>query len=209
MVLWDVFHVNESKTPIWKYIQPTPSFSGKRYPFLRHAVSREGIQADPESTSSVNMYPVAKNVTERKSFLNPCSYCERYVKQTAKIARSLQKLTEKRKGFFWNSKSQETYGVLKARRTSASTLAFPGTRTFQTIYWCYPAYNRCTSRSSPEWFRTRYLLRILILQQSSKPMFHYQAWTFGFCELHQTFQTLLIMKNIPKCHWSQSLAIAS
>ena len=35
---------------------------------MGHIVSREGIQADPEKTFSVNSYPVPKNATDVKSF---------------------------------------------------------------------------------------------------------------------------------------------
>ena len=82
-------------------------------------VSREGIQADPEKTSTINNYPVPKNATEVKSFLGLCSYYRRYVQDFAKIARPLHQLIEKSKDFVWNSEAQETFEVLKARLTSA------------------------------------------------------------------------------------------
>ena len=41
----------------------------RKIPFLGHIVSRGGIQADPEKTSTVNRYLVPKNATEVKSFL--------------------------------------------------------------------------------------------------------------------------------------------
>ena len=41
--------------------------------FLGHIVSRDGIQADPATTSAVRQYPVPKSVTEVKSFLGLCS----------------------------------------------------------------------------------------------------------------------------------------
>ena len=59
--------------------------------YLGHVLSREGIQADLEKTSTVNKYPVAKIATEVKSFF--CSYCRRYVNAVIKITRPLHQLT--------------------------------------------------------------------------------------------------------------------
>ena len=110
-------------------INPTKcEFFRQKVPFLGHIVSREGIQADPEKTSTVNRYPVPKNATEVKSFLGLCSYYRRYVQDFAKIARPLHQLTEKSKDFLWNSEAQEAFEVLKARLTSAPILAFPSMR---------------------------------------------------------------------------------
>ena len=107
-------------------INPTIcEFFLQKVPFLGHIVSREGIQADPEKTSTVNRYPVPKNATEVKNFLGLCSYYRRYVQDFAKIARPLHQLTEKSKDFLWNSEAQEAFEVLKARFTSAPILAFP------------------------------------------------------------------------------------
>ena len=88
-------------------------------------VSREGIQADPEKTSTVNNYPVPENATEVKSFLGLCSYYRRYVQDFAKIARPLHQLTKKSKDFLWNSEAQEEFEVPKARLTSTPIVAFP------------------------------------------------------------------------------------
>ena len=103
-------------------------FFRQKVPFLGHNVSREGIQADPEETSTVNRYPVPNNATEIKNFLGLCSYYRRYVQDFAKIARPLHQLTEKSKDFLWNSEAQEAFEVLKARLTSAPILAFPSMR---------------------------------------------------------------------------------
>ena len=91
-------------------------------------MSREGIQADPEKTSTVNRYPVPKNATEIKSFLGLCSYYRRYVQDFAEIVRPLHQLTEKLMEFLWNSETQEAFEVLKARLTSAPIMAFPSMR---------------------------------------------------------------------------------
>ena len=110
-------------------ISPTKcEFFRQKVPFLGHMVSREGIQADPGKTSTVNNYPVPKNATEIKSFLGICSYYRRYVRDFAKRARPLHQLTEKSKDFLWSSEAHEVVEVLKARLSSAPLLAFPSMR---------------------------------------------------------------------------------
>ena len=103
-------------------------------PFVGHFVSREGIQTDPQKTSSVNKYPVPKSATEVKSFLGLCSYYRRYVPEIAKIARPLHQLTEKSKDFLWNSEVQEALEFLKARVTSAPIMPFPSNRELFILY---------------------------------------------------------------------------
>ena len=116
-------------------INPTKcEFFRQKAPFLGHIVSREGIQADPEKTSTVNRYPIPKNATEVKSFLGLCSYYRRYVQDFAKLARPLHQLTEKSKDLLWNSEAQEAFEVLKAKLTSAPILAFPSMREFFILY---------------------------------------------------------------------------
>ena len=116
-------------------INPTKcEFFRQKVAFLGHIVSREGIQADSEITSTVNRYPVPKNATEVKSFLGLCSYYRRYVQNSAKIARSLHQLTEKSKDFLWSSEAQEAFEVLKAILTSAPILAFLSMRDSFILY---------------------------------------------------------------------------
>ena len=97
----------------------------QKVPFLGHLVSHEGIQADPDKTSTVNKNPLPKSATEVKSFLGLCSNYRRYVQDFKKIARPLHQLTEKPKDFLWNAEAQEAFEVLKARLTSTPILAFP------------------------------------------------------------------------------------
>ena len=74
---------------------------------LGHIVSREGIQANPEKTSTVNKHPVPKSATEVKIFLGLCSYYARYVQDFSKMARPLHQPTEKSKDLFWNSEARK------------------------------------------------------------------------------------------------------
>ena len=82
-------------------INPTKcEFFRQKVPFFGHIVSREGIQDNPEKTSTVKSYPVPKSATEVKNFLGLCSYYRRYVQNFAKRARPLHQQAEKSKDFF-------------------------------------------------------------------------------------------------------------
>ena len=94
-------------------------------PFLRHIVSRDGIQADPAITSAVRQYPVPKSVTEVKSFLGLCSYHRRYVRDFAAIAQPLHQLTEKTEEFHLNPEAHKAFEQLKNCLTSTPILTFP------------------------------------------------------------------------------------
>ena len=116
-------------------INPTNcEFFAAESTFLGHVVDREGIQADPQKTSTVNKYPVPKNITEVKNFFGFFSYYRRYMDDFAKIACPLHHLAGKSKDFLWNSKTQETFDVLKARLNSAPLLALPNMRELFILY---------------------------------------------------------------------------
>ena len=54
-------------------INPTKcEFFQQKVPFSGHIMSRDGIQADPEKTSTVSIYPVPKSATEVKIFSGLC-----------------------------------------------------------------------------------------------------------------------------------------
>ena len=55
-----------------KIIPTKCEFFRQKVPFSGHIVILEGIQADPEKTSTVNRYPVPKSATEIKSFSGIC-----------------------------------------------------------------------------------------------------------------------------------------
>ena len=145
-------------------INPTKcEFFRQKVPFLGHIVSREGIQADSEKTSTVNRYLIPKNATEVKSFSSLFSYYRRYVPDFAKIARPLYKLTGKSKDLLWNSEAQETFEVVKARLTSAPILAFPSMRETFILYTDASQHARVSFSLKFKMVPNAHLLRIQIL----------------------------------------------
>ena len=85
--------------------------------YLGHVVSRQGIQADPEKTSSKTSIPVIKELSQ---FLELTNYYHRFIKD----------------GYKWNTEYQNAFECLKQlliRSICIPTIPF-------TFYSCY----RCT-----------------------------------------------------------------
>ena len=93
--------------------------------FLGNIVSEKGVATDPEKLSAVNDWPVPRNAKQVKSFLGLCSYYRRYVKDFAKIAGPLHKISNKGARFGWNDECQEAFDQLKKALTGSSILAYP------------------------------------------------------------------------------------
>ena len=68
------------------------------------------------------------NVGDLRSFLGICTYYRKFVKDFAKIAKPLHRLTEKNNSFVWNDECQEAFEKLKHSLTSAPILAHPDFR---------------------------------------------------------------------------------
>ena len=81
--------------------------------FLRHVISKIGLEADPEKVKAVQTSPVPQNQTDVKSFSGLCSYYGRYNKNFAMIARPLHKASETKSSFTWTEKTQEAFESFK------------------------------------------------------------------------------------------------
>ena len=67
----------------------------KEVEFLGHIVSGAGVSTDPNKIKAKEEWPVPRNVKEVRSFIGICSYYRRFIRDFAKIAKPLYKLTEK------------------------------------------------------------------------------------------------------------------
>jgi len=88
-------------------------------------VSRDGVATDPDKTSRVSLWPIAKSVQEVQQFLGLASYYRRFVCNFAMIARPLQHLTEQARAFSWSLECDTAFATLKNRLTSAPILVYP------------------------------------------------------------------------------------
>ncbi|XP_074346927.1 uncharacterized protein LOC141685740 [Apium graveolens] len=106
----------------------------KEVQFLGHIISREGIQVDPAKIEAVLNWERPKTPTEVRSFLGLAGYYRRFVKDFAKIATPLTKLTRQSEKFEWNSKCEESFQELKNRLVTAPVLVLPDEQGNFVIY---------------------------------------------------------------------------
>lgn len=93
--------------------------------FLGHVVKQDGVAADPEKTERVASWPVPTNPADLRSFLGLASYYRRFIKDFAKIASPLHRLTEKKTEYRWSEEADDAFRELKRRLVSAPILAYP------------------------------------------------------------------------------------
>ena len=93
--------------------------------FLGHVVSSEGIKVDPTKIEVVLNWERPRTPTEVRSFMGLVGYYRRFVKDFAKIATPLTKLTRKNEKFTWNDKCEESFQELKKNLITAPVLMLP------------------------------------------------------------------------------------
>ncbi|KAL8114594.1 hypothetical protein AgCh_021455 [Apium graveolens] len=113
---------------------PKTAFHTREVQFLGHIISREGIQVDPAKIEAVLNWERPKTPTEVRSFLGLAGYYRRFVKDFAKIATPLTKLTRKSEKFVWNDKCEECFQELKNRLVTAPVLVLPDEQGNFVIY---------------------------------------------------------------------------
>ena len=97
----------------------------KKVLYLGHIVSADGIATNPEKIESVKHCPIPVNVKQVRSFLGLCSYYRRFIKDFAKVADPLHRLTEKQRPFNWTEDCTQSFQRLKTFLTTAPILAYP------------------------------------------------------------------------------------
>ena len=97
----------------------------KRVKYLGHVVSADGIAADEDKTVTVRDWPVPKDKNQLRSYLGLCTYYRKFVKNFARIAAPLHRLTKKEERFNWTEECQQAFEELKERLVTAPVLAYP------------------------------------------------------------------------------------
>lgn len=100
-------------------------FCQRELPFLGHIVSEKGIATDPAKIATVRDAQIPKNITELRSFLGLSGYYRKFVKNYAKHADPLIKLTRSEEKFIWTNNQQAAFDKLKAKLIKAPILAYP------------------------------------------------------------------------------------
>ena len=97
----------------------------KEVQFMGHMVSNEGIKVDPTKIAAVLDWERPRTPTEVRSFMGLVGYYQRFVKDFAKKATPLTKLTRKNEKFIWNEKCEESFQKLKKRLITTPVLMLP------------------------------------------------------------------------------------
>ena len=93
--------------------------------FLGHVISRSGVRTQQSKIEAVQKWPIPQNVKDVRSFLGLAGYYRRFIRNYAKIARPLHRLTSTREKFTWNEECQQSFEALKSALTSAPILGYP------------------------------------------------------------------------------------
>ena len=93
--------------------------------FLGHIVSNEGVAADPSKMEKVVTWPTPRTTKEVQQFLGFAGYYRRFIRDFAKIAKPLHKLTEHKVVFHWTPDCQAAFDALKRLLTTSPVLAYP------------------------------------------------------------------------------------
>lgn len=107
-------------------------FYAKRFEYLGHIISQEGIKANPNKIEVIKNYPKPTNVKKIQSFLGLCSYFRRYVRNFAKLAKGLTTLLKKEQPFLWTHIQEKSFNDLKQALIEQVVLSFPN---FEQLFY--------------------------------------------------------------------------
>ena len=97
-------------------------FNVRRTKYLGFFVSTEGIEVDPEKTTTIRNWERPTTVRGVQSFLGFCNFYRKFILNYGRIARPLTALTRKENVFFWSSNCQSAFTELKSRLVNAPLL---------------------------------------------------------------------------------------
>ena len=100
------------------------SFSEKKIDFLGRIVSKNGIELTDVDIQAVLNWPVPQSTREVEQFLGLANYHRNFMKDFAKLAVPLYRLTGKNP-FRWSDDEQLAFESLKSALTSTPVLGLP------------------------------------------------------------------------------------
>ena len=92
--------------------------------YLGHILSKDGLRPYPKKIKAVKDFPRPKNVSNIRQFLGLAGYYRKFIKDFAKIAKPLSKLTEKDTPFEWTDTVYTSFNTLKEALCTAPVLKF-------------------------------------------------------------------------------------
>ena len=136
--------------------------------YLGKIVSENGVQTDLEKIKTLKEWPIPTNVTNLRSFLGFTWYYRRFIKDYAKVIKSLNDLlfrhpthkpSKKRKNFSWewDPLQQNAFDIIIEKLTSPSILAYAVN--IHCKYWKFARWFRYSSLPKSRWDWKSYSLR--------------------------------------------------
>lgn len=89
--------------------------------YLRHVVSKYGVQVHQEKIQAIVDWPPPKLLTDLRGFFGLCSYYRRFVKGFSQLSTPLTNLMKKG-SFQWNEEAQLTFDKLKKAMSTCLVL---------------------------------------------------------------------------------------
>ena len=107
-------------------LNPTKcSLFKRQLEYLGHIISAAGIATDPKKTEKVKNWPTPTNKEQLHSFLGLALYYSRFVKDFARLAAPLHRLTSKSCPFKWTPEAQASFDALRVALCSPPVLGYP------------------------------------------------------------------------------------
>ena len=92
---------------------------------LGHMVSADGIQPQPDRLAAIRDWPTPHCLCDVRAFYGLASYYRKFVRDFAKIAEPLSKMTKKNTPFMWTDETEQSFEELKKALLDVDTLAYP------------------------------------------------------------------------------------
>jgi len=92
---------------------------------LGHAISKQGLQVDPNKIAIIKRVPPPQKVRDVRSFLGLAGYYRRFIKDFSKLDSPLFGLLGKDVEFIWLENCQESLDTLKSKLVTAPILRGP------------------------------------------------------------------------------------
>ena len=100
-------------------------FTCNQVTYLGHTITPSGLKPNSDHLMAVENFPVPKDIKSLKQFLGLSSFYRRFVRNFAKIAEPLHRLTRKDIPFVWSPDCQQSYEYLKSKLIESPVLAYP------------------------------------------------------------------------------------
>ncbi|KAE8953622.1 hypothetical protein PR002_g32321 [Phytophthora rubi] len=100
-------------------------FCAPEIPVLGCYVSKNGVRADPEKSSSICSWPTPTSPTELRQWLGLANYLHKYTKDYAGFIQPLSSLLKKDATWLWRPEHQAAFDSVKKSLASAPILILP------------------------------------------------------------------------------------